>query len=295
MNFNSASILGECVRSLAREEIARIVIVNNSPTEAERNLLSRILESSSNVEIIEASGNIGFGPAVNLAVRTLDLSSQDRVWLVNPDVLVTTPGTALTLSAVLDDGYGIASPSIVTDGAVGQIVWYGGGTYERKSGCTIHWHHGADPQVLSGTQKGQTVSFVSGAAMMLTGKTWLALGGFREDLFLYWEDAELCLRAIEEAIPLAVLPSVSVWHKVGASSSSAGKSSAYFYFMNRNRLIVASQYVPWSSLLVGPGTAWTFRFLIRAARSPQPFSKVWAAFRGIYDGVSGARKQKRAS
>jgi N-acetylglucosaminyl-diphospho-decaprenol L-rhamnosyltransferase len=283
-------MVSDCVDSLSGQDLHEIVIVNNSPTAAESKVLAALSERVRSVRIVEAGENIGFGAAINLAVSTTRVEDTDRIWLVNPDVLITHPDTARALSNTLDDGFDIVSPAIVTDGTTEQLMWYGGGTFDAKRGLTIHWNDGVPLSALPKAQGAEKVSFITGAAMMLSGRAWHLLGGFREDLFLYWEDAELCLRATDNGLSLAVVPDVTVWHKVGATSSETGKSAIYFYYMNRNRLVVCSERTNLRSLLVGPGTMWTIRFLARAARSDRSLKKLSSALRGLLSGIKVARK-----
>jgi N-acetylglucosaminyl-diphospho-decaprenol L-rhamnosyltransferase len=295
VNFHSADMVADCVASLSHEELREIVIINNSPTAIEIDALSALSSRVRLVRVIEAGNNIGFGAAINRAVSTIDLRDTDRVWLVNPDVLITEEHTARTLSRAIEQGYGIVSPAIITDGSSEQLMWYRGGTIDARHGRTIHWSDGIALSAINMSVEPAAVTFITGAAMMLSGATWNTLGGFREDLFLYWEDAELCLRASDNGIALAVVPAVTVWHKVGATSSTTSKSAAFFYYMNRNRLIVCSERANLRTLLLGAGTTESLRLLARAATNDRSLVKLLAAFRGLFSGIGVALKGSRSN
>ena len=64
------------------------------------------------------------------------------------------------------------------------------------------------------------MSFVTGAAMMMHISTFELIGGFREDLFLYWEDVDLSLRAGRAGVRMELVPDARVWHAEGGSAES---------------------------------------------------------------------------
>ena len=286
VNFESAKMVRDCVVSLANEPLEAIVIVNNSPTDSQKELLKKIQLIDSRVSVVTAPRNVGFGAGVNLGVERLTLHGKDRIWLVNPDVVVTEPNTVKRLTDVLDEGFGIVSPAITTDTGYGTRVWFGGGTWDAARGVTEHWGYHAPLDTLADRPDPEPVTFITGAAMMLRASVWAQLGGFRSDLFLYWEDSDLCIRAAAARVKLAVVPSVTVWHKVGATSAEAGKSALYYRYMARNRLIIAGAYTRKRHLLFGTGRAWTVRFFGLAMKSDvHPFAKFIAALRGTVAGV----------
>jgi len=63
-----------------------------------------------------------------------------------------------------------------------------------------------------------TVDWVSGAAMMIRRECWDKLGGFDEDFFMYWEDADLCYRALKAGYKTYYFTDAGVYHHAGASS-----------------------------------------------------------------------------
>ncbi|WP_188829426.1 glycosyltransferase [Nocardia camponoti] len=61
-------------------------------------------------------------------------------------------------------------------------------------------------------------------------------------LFLKWDDAEYGLRAAAAGYPTVTLPGAAVWHMAWSDKDDAIDWQAYFHL--RNRLIVASMYLP---------------------------------------------------
>ncbi|MEV6656841.1 glycosyltransferase [Nocardia fluminea] len=61
-------------------------------------------------------------------------------------------------------------------------------------------------------------------------------------LFLKWDDVEYGLRAREAGYPTITLPGAAVWHMAWSDKDDAIDWQAYFHL--RNRLVVASMYLP---------------------------------------------------
>lgn len=293
VNYNSSSDLRDCLRTLADEPIDRIVVVDNSSAAADFAALELIAATHSNVEIQRSDRNLGFAGGMNLAFAVARPRPEDIIWLVNPDTSVA-PGCAEALARALrDDSADIVSPVITTGHGESSAIWYGGGGVRVKQGES--YHLATRPQAQP-NQTAVATGFVTGAALMTSANTWSALGGLREDLFLYWEDTDLSLQAIEAGYRLAVVPDAEVWHLVGGSSSREGKSAVYYYYMARNRLIVSGERTPRIGVLVGSGLRSTIRLVARASREPNGrFPKVRAVVMGSIAGlVRPAKKGARA-
>ncbi|MBT2498985.1 glycosyltransferase family 2 protein [Agromyces sp. ISL-38] len=282
VNYNSADDLKSCVRSLLLEEIATVTIVDNDSAAGERDMLESIRQMDERVAVHFEAVNRGFGHGVNTCVRLISAAAdEDLVWIVNPDIVVH-PGSLSVLVSALDH-FDVVSPVILTGNPADEWVWYGGGETDVERGVTTTWSAadlGDDPVA---------VSFVTGAAPMMELATWKNVGGFREDLFLYWEDAELGLRMLDRGMVLAVVPSATVWHRVGGSGERSGKSPAYYFYMQRNRLFVCGARSSRLGVLVGRGARYTGRLLVAALREPNGRAKkVWANVRGMAAGMLGS-------
>ena len=64
------------------------------------------------------------------------------------------------------------------------------------------------------------------------------------DYFMYWEDVDFSVRVQEAGAAVRLLRDVVVVHDVGGTQQgTAGKSSAYYYYNVRNRLVFAAKRV----------------------------------------------------
>jgi GT2 family glycosyltransferase len=129
--------------------------------------------------------------------------------------------------------------------------------------------------------------------MMAPMTTFDAIGLFDENLFAYFEDVDLCLRAKKAGFHLACVPQSVVWHKGSAStrrSLAQGTTSPLkHYLIARNRMLIIERYAP-------PRSRWFHFVIINPLRTAyyiaafvarRRWTKLRWFWRGVRDGVHG--------
>ncbi len=87
-----------------------------------------------------------------------------------------------------------------------------------------------------------------GCCLCFTAKQFEELKGFDESFFLYSEDVELSLRALQKGYSLKVLLKARLWHYHGGSTGETdGEINLYYH--TRNRLLLAERCFPLFSRL----------------------------------------------
>jgi len=94
------------------------------------------------------------------------------------------------------------------------------------------------------------VDWVSGALMMIKRECWEKVGGFDEDYFMYWEDADLCYRAKKAGYKTYYFPCSEVTHRPG-SSSAKNPCPPIDWFHDSAYLYVCKHVSPGPSFLRG--------------------------------------------
>lgn len=288
VNFNSAADLLESIRSVRADWPGAVIrVLDNGSSEADARLLRQDQQTGGQYTISFSEENLGFGRGVNRAIAAAAPRDDDFVWILNPDTLVRPGCTAALLEQLAQNPDAILSPLIMTGPAAQERIWFAGGEVDLRRGRTTHWHFGSPLAVVESATPYPS-PFISGAAPMMTGATWRLLGGFREDLFLYWEDADLSIRADSAGIPGTLVPAALLWHREGGSSDSIGLSPAYYFHMNRNRLLVCRSHASVLSLLFAAGFTTTVRGIAKPLfrESDAQLRKSWAAVRGLVAGLA---------
>jgi N-acetylglucosaminyl-diphospho-decaprenol L-rhamnosyltransferase len=229
VNYNAGPALTACLASV-REHLARrtdvsVVVVDNASRDGS---LQAGLLACPEARALQLPSNVGFGTAVNRGVAAV---GGQHLLLVNPDCRLQS-GVVEALQATLDmvETCGIVAPRVLDDdgtvqgsarhdptpftGLFGRTsLWTRVFPRSRLARSQIVW-----PDRLGAAPEGYPVDWVSGACMLVRRDVFTRLGGFDEEFFLYWEDADLCRRAREAGWHTRYLPGVAVFHSVGQSS-----------------------------------------------------------------------------
>jgi GT2 family glycosyltransferase len=264
----------ECARSATSLDPLWIIVDNGSTPPMQ--------DLPSTVALIRNDRNLGFAGGVNVGLRHAMDVGVDYVWLLNNDA-EPLPGAldALVNAAVADPGIGLASPVILNSDDNDAIDW-----------CGSIWRDGAyeatkDPQIYA-RWIAQTPDNIclTGTALLLTRRLIEAIGVFDEDLFAYWEDTDISIRAAAAGFRVRVIPRAVLRHASGNDALDAENRAPYYYYlMTRNELLLLRKTrAPWRTIY------WMLR------RSVRWWSKAGlngrqrrAILRGIVDGVLGRR------
>ncbi len=109
-----------------------------------------------------------------------------------------------------------------------------------------------------------------GAALMMRRSDWVALGGFDETIFLYWEDTDLCWRAQQSGRRTVVACDTAIDHTRGGSG---GGSSRWIHHYIRNGIYAHLKTQSWPSIgwfVLRQIIAWPWRAV---RRQPQQLAK----------------------
>lgn len=294
VNYNSAQDCLACVDSLKTSSngIYDLLVVDSASGERDKEELEEGLSKRPGIKYLPLESNQGFGSALNRGVSQLVPANSDVLLLCNADLVFSEGSIGPLVSAVTDGSYGLVSPRISSGPLGARKYWHRGGQLYPVWGWTKLNYKGRDfPLVESGIL---ACSFLPGAVLALTAKTFRSVGNFREDLFLYFEDTDFCQRASDIGFKIGCVLSSDVWHRVGGSQGHGkAKSPSFFYYMNRNRFIVFGQdkgLVERLFVLFSPYTAfllvWSFfqSFEVRGTGA--------AGVRGLFDGVKHMLSQR---
>lgn len=202
--YNSGRVLGACLKSLG--PAARVVVVDNASSD---DSIAIALAAMPGAEIARNAENVGFGAAVNQGFARV---ATRYALLLNPDATLTD-GALAGLVAAMD-----ANPEAAV---VAPLLQDRAGRIELSvMGPGEHDHR---PAAIA--PEGDFCTWFSMAAVWLCRlDCWRRIGGFDENIFLYGEDADLCLRAAKAGFSIVVVPGAVALHLGGQSSRKTWKS-----------------------------------------------------------------------
>ena len=288
VNWRQAELTIRAARSI-REQLGDgdvLVVVDNASGDGSVERLRR-----EGLTVVESSENLGFGAGVNLGAQGM---VEDVLVLLNNDA-VAEPDFLEALLRTLSDPPSATAPAAATarillagrwrpaaQGRQDALVSPHTGRWTRVSDEAAARGEGEvlvnstgnqvdasgngydrDWLVPAGQEHSPSEVFgLCGGACAIRREAWQALGGFREDLFMYYEDTDLSWRLRERGWRVVYVREAVVLHE---HASSSGTGSAMFIRVNtRNRILTAAAHSP--APVVMQALA---RTVVRALRGPQ--------------------------
>lgn len=127
-----------------------------------------------------------------------------------------------------------------------KVIWYAGGSVDWSNALTPH--RGVDEIDKGQYGSFEETGFVNGAFMLFDKEVVNKVGFWDESYFLYFEDADFCVRAKRSAIKIYYDPALQIWHKNSQSTQGSG-SPLHQRYQNQNRLKFGLKYAPIKSKL----------------------------------------------
>ena len=161
-------------------------------------------------------------------------ASGDELLILNADVVLTAGAAAALVQRLHgDDRIAVVGPRIFSHGEVQlsarAFPSLRTGLLGRRSLLTRLLlrarRYPAEFRRVPGD--GGPVDWVSGACMLVRRAAFDSVGGFDEGYWMYWEDADLCRRLVDEGWEVHFEPAAVVDHATGASGTSARTIRAF--------------------------------------------------------------------
>lgn len=216
VNYRTKELTLDAIRSCLGDPIVREVIVVDNASGDDSIVFMKAELCSPLVKFIDSSVNLGFGRAVNLAVPA---AASELILLLNSDATIAI-GSVATLvdTLVASEFIGVVAPAVYeADGLTLQPGAYGSfpSLFSSPFGFRV------DSNALS-------PDWVSGVAMMMRKRDFLAVGGFDVAFDMYLEDVDFCRRLRDQGKVVQREVGAAVTHLGGRSwASSVVKRDQY--------------------------------------------------------------------
>lgn len=260
-----------------------VVAVDNSPV-VDRELHARL--AAHGVDVVANHNRGGIAGAFNAGVEFLIRRGCDVFFIFDQDSTVPADYFERMLAgcATIGDTRFMVGPRIFNRNFRRNLPLFTVGRWSARITPIGDGAHGLLPC---------SVIISSGTAISLDA--YRALGRFREDFFIDHVDAEYCMRAQANGVPVRVNADVSLPHELGSPSARQhwprveifDQSALRHYYAARNCILVARDY--WrrypAMLLINLITLKHVAFILLHARDKR--TKLHAILCGVTDGLRG--------
>ncbi|WP_374600962.1 glycosyltransferase family 2 protein [Niveibacterium sp.] len=226
VSYGSHVLLEDCLGSIAKQTRTadRVIVVENGP----RSIALEARWSSLGVEFLFFGENLGFARANNLAVVHAD--DCDLVALVNPDACLESDWLAVMLDAA-SAHQATASFASVLIRANDPGLCDGIGDAYHISGAAKRV--GCGERLATLDIRDREVFCASAAAALYRRSCFLAVGGFDQRYFCYFEDVDLGLRLRLAGYDCRLVANARASH-IGSATTGGQHSDFSVYYGHRN-------------------------------------------------------------
>lgn len=288
VNWNAGPQLIRCVNSInqfASDLIDKIIVVDNGSTDGSE----KPLEGMSNVTLICAGENLGFGKACNLGAKSAD---SEYLLFLNPDAALFEGTISKVVNFMerpanqvvgicgvqLIDESGKVSRSCARFPSVTGFLAHAVGldrVFPRVGHFMAEWDHLTNRQV----------DHVIGAFFCVRRELFEGVQGFDERFFVYLEDLDFSYRAHKAGWQSFYLADAQAFHAGGGTSNQV-KAKRLFYSL-RSRLLYAFKHFSFPAALMVLATTLLLEPLARSAlalarRSLPGLRETWSGYRMLW-------------
>lgn len=294
VTWNGGAVTRACVESLRASSGVPllIVVVDNASRDDERAALVEEYGAAPDVELVLLDENRHFAGGVNAgARRALERAATHLLFLNNDTTLAPDCARLLVEGAQSHPEAGIVGPALLDLPPPHRPLSLG----ERYSAWSL-----AVPRTLlkvrsSGDGTPYHVGGIMGSAILVTRDCFLRVGPYSEDLLVYYEEVDYCLRARAHGYRPLLVPRAVVLHD-GMRGFTAGLQPYAARLKCRNQLLLLRWHgsvVDWLAFLpifTGLIVLSTAIYAVRGRRDV-----VAAMWRGVAEGMAEAWRGRAAA
>jgi GT2 family glycosyltransferase len=220
VNYRGWERLSQCLDSLNVIEDSRftheVIVVDNNSGDGQ---IARFRVQYPKFKFILNTGNLGFANGCNLGAV---YSRGSNYLFLNPDTIVTADALFGMLSEIRARGpYSIVSCCQIRENGANERPY---GRYISPSTLTgwlrallkIGFIHGKEPFLQ--TDDYLYPDWISGSVALIKRESFLGLGGWDDDFWMYFEDVDLCFRARQKKGEIVLLKNICVEHNHGGAT-----------------------------------------------------------------------------
>jgi GT2 family glycosyltransferase len=238
VTYNSINDIDNCLKSISKQTLQpfEIIVVDNK---SEDDSVNHIKNKYSFIRLIISKTNEGYGRANNLGVKN---ANGEFIVILNPDTIVTETWLEELVKPLLSCKKIITTSKILTyDGSrintCGNIIHFTGLGFTRG--------YGMNPSSFKDLEH---VNEASGCSFAIRKEDFIYIGGFDNQIFMYFDDVDFSIRAHLKNFKILYVPNSIVKHDYILTITPKK-----LYFLEKGRyMILKKYYSPKIIFLISP-------------------------------------------
>ncbi len=260
LNWNGKQYLKDCLDSVLSSSYKnlKVIVVDNASTDGSSEFIKNNYKK---VVVIENKTNLGWTGGNNKGIKYALGKKTDFIFILNNDTQIDKKCIE-ELAKEIDekDEIGIVGPKIFlkVNGKKTNRISFAGGKFKPNRYFGVHIGNNKLDSKAYGKVK-QT-EFVTGAAIMIKNEVFKKVGLFDDKYFIYYDEADFCMRARKKGYKIFYVPTAHVYHDF--SGTVELNSPFQNYYTTRNHYLFVEKNAPQSvkirEFLRTPKTAYEF-------------------------------------
>ncbi len=215
VSYNCFEHLFECIKSVHNQITVftiETIVVDNASSESYG---IDILNAFSGVKWVQNDSNLGFGSANNIGVQN---ASGLKLLFLNPDVILNEDTIDLCMREAMQQN--------MEKAIIGCRLFYPTGEHQNS----LYYYCGNHSEVLTNniilsklgfTNKPKEPIALMGSFLLLDRLSFVEIGGFDPDYFLYSEEIDLCRRLRSNGSFIYFFPEAAAQHVLGGTNTDS--------------------------------------------------------------------------
>jgi len=253
VTYNSSDVITEFMESLVRQSQQEYVlyVIDNASRDDTLQKLAPYTQQLSMV-IIDNQENRGVAAGNNQGIKQALADSCTHVLLINNDIEFASELFSKLLTGMDANQCDMLVPKIFYHGEP-QKIWFAGGHFDNVK-TYVNIHEGYNEIDSGQFGEPRVIQYAPTCCMLIKPSVFEKVGLMDEKYFVYYDDTDFCIRALQQRQVLYFYPLATLKHKVSSLTGGGESDFALNYYM-RNKVYFIRKHISFPlSLLFLAGT-----------------------------------------